>query len=184
MNYLEIKPTILICILAFDLLHEKNFRNTYSIRNDETNSRLCDDMQLVFLELPKFKKAMSRPMTGLERWLFYFATEEGEEMEMMEHIAQHDPAIAMARLMEREFWANEYERELYFAEQKRIMDEISAVKNYDTLIKMKYSEGEANGIAFSVNKMLEKGISATQISKILEIPISKVRTIARQNVKE
>ena len=83
-TYVEIKPTITICLLAFDMLEEEEpYRNSYSIRNDKSGNRLCEDMQIIYLELPKFLRALgnAHPQTGLERWLLYFCNEEGKRME-------------------------------------------------------------------------------------------------------
>lgn len=54
MTFVEIKPTITICLLAFDLLEdEEEYRNSYSIRNDRSGRRLCDDMQIIYLISPE-----------------------------------------------------------------------------------------------------------------------------------
>jgi predicted transposase/invertase (TIGR01784 family) len=48
MTYADIKPTITICLLAFDLLEEEEaYRNSYSIRNDKSGNCLCQDMKII-----------------------------------------------------------------------------------------------------------------------------------------
>ncbi|MDR1481135.1 MAG: Rpn family recombination-promoting nuclease/putative transposase, partial [Synergistaceae bacterium] len=61
MTFIEIKPTITICLLAFDLLEEEEaHRNGYSIRNDQSGNRLCEDMRIIYLELPKFLRHLGK----------------------------------------------------------------------------------------------------------------------------
>ena len=154
-SYIEIKPTILICILAFDILDEEHFRNSYKIRNDDNGHALCDDLQLVFLELPKFKKTITEPHSGLERWLSYFSSEEENKMEK---IAKADPMITAAMLIESEFWADDTERELYFAMQKQLMDEASAERSISIYAHQKgLEEGLEKGLQKGIQKGIQKG---------------------------
>ena len=168
-SYIDIKPTILICVLAFDILDEKDYRNTYSIRNDGNGNSLCDDMKLVFLELPKFKKTITEPQTGLERWLLYFSNEEGEKMTQL---VKNDPVITAAMLIESEFWADEKERDLYFRMQRQLMDEMSAEKSIRVYarqqaleegIKEGMEKGEHLGKLETARKMLSRNMDIATV---------------------
>jgi predicted transposase/invertase (TIGR01784 family) len=133
-TYAQIKPTITICLLAFNLLEEEeSYRNSYSIRNDKTGNRLCADMQLIYLELPKFLTSLGteHPKTGLERWLLYFCNEGGERMNK---VMAEDNVLSMARGVELAFWADEAEREGYFRYQQQLMDDYSAQHTYEFLL--------------------------------------------------
>ena len=134
-TYAMIKPTITICLLAFDLLEEEEeYRNSYSIRNDKSGNRLCADMQILYLELPKFLRFLgaNHPRTGLERWLLYFSNEVSERMEKA---MAEDGVLSMARDVELSFWADEVERELYFQHQQLLMDTYSAEHTYEFLLQ-------------------------------------------------
>ena len=75
-NYNDLRPTITINILAFELLPQDEPHAMYSIYNPKTHDRLNNDMELHFLELPKFVKGVQKPireMTKMERWMAYFA---------------------------------------------------------------------------------------------------------------
>jgi hypothetical protein len=37
---------------------EEAYRNFYSIRNDKSGNRLCEDLQIIYLELPKFLRSL------------------------------------------------------------------------------------------------------------------------------
>jgi predicted transposase/invertase (TIGR01784 family) len=134
-TYTNIKPTITICLLAFTLLEEEErYYNSYSIRNDKSGNRLCADMQIIYLELPKFLRFLGagHPRTGLERWLLYFCNEESARMEK---IMAEDSVLSSARDLEMSFWADENELEYYFQYQKYLMDAYSDEHTYEVLLK-------------------------------------------------
>ncbi|MDR1020558.1 MAG: Rpn family recombination-promoting nuclease/putative transposase [Synergistaceae bacterium] len=177
MAYAEIKPTITICLLAFDLLEEEEaYRNSYSIRNDKSGNCLSQDMNIIYLELPKFRRHLGDgyARTGLERWLLYFSNEEGERMD---RAVAENPALSTAREIETVFWADEKEREQYFAHQRMLMDAYSAEHTHEYLIaeakkegreegkKEGREEGEKEGVEKVARSMLAKGISIAAISE-------------------
>lgn len=53
-SYLDLKKTISIHILAFSLFAGDRFRRAFSLRDEETGERLCEDLRLVYLEVPKY----------------------------------------------------------------------------------------------------------------------------------
>jgi predicted transposase/invertase (TIGR01784 family) len=145
MTYAEIKPTITICLLVFDLLEEEEaYRNSYSIRNDKSGNCLCQDMKIIYLELPKFRRRLGKnyARTGLERWLLYFSNEEGKRMNKA---AAENPVFSTAKEIESVFWADENERELYFAHQRMLMDAYSAEHTHEYLIAEARKEGKEEG---------------------------------------
>jgi predicted transposase/invertase (TIGR01784 family) len=143
--------------LAFDLLKEEAaYRNSYGIRNDESGNLLCPDMKIIYLELPKFLRALgpAHPRTGLERWLLYFSNEEGTRMEKA--IAE-DSVLSMAQSMELEFWADERERELYFQHQQLLMDAYSDEHTYEVLLKQETERAAQEGRKQGLEQGLEQG---------------------------
>jgi predicted transposase/invertase (TIGR01784 family) len=161
MAYAEIKPTITICLLAFDLLEEEgSFRNSYSIRNDKSGNCLCQDMKIIYLELPKFRRHLgdSYARTGLERWLLYFSNEEGERMNKA---VAENPVLSAAKEIESMFWADEDAKEQYFAHQRMLMDSYSAEHTHEYLI----AEARKEGIESVARSMLMKRIPIATIAE-------------------
>ena len=91
-KYLDTVRTISLNLLDFELLpEERECRNSYSIRNDASGRLLCDDLQIVYFELPKDRrerKAGRRPRNRLERWLCYLDGMRGDEMERIAEIGR------------------------------------------------------------------------------------------------
>ena len=56
-KYIDTLRTISLGLLDFELLpEERECRNSYSIRNDASGRLLCDDLQIIYFELPKARR--------------------------------------------------------------------------------------------------------------------------------
>ncbi|MDR1482766.1 MAG: Rpn family recombination-promoting nuclease/putative transposase [Synergistaceae bacterium] len=143
MAYVQIQPTIVICVLTFDMLDDENgYRNSFKIINEDSGRCLCDDLHIVYLELPKFCGQIGKrniPSTGLDKWMLYFTNENGERMD---NAAETKPAIALAMQLETRYWSDESERCLYDAEQRRMLDEIGEEFAFGILLEEARIEAE------------------------------------------
>ena len=160
-GYAGINRTICINILGFHLLKkEKAFRNSYSIRNDESNAPLNDDLTIYFIELPKYLAAMEagrKPINSLEKWLCYLAGLEGREMSS---IAQTESKIEKAMKLEELFLHNKQERLAYIMEWKAMMDKKNREYNLEkNAVARGMAKGMAKGMAEGMEKGMEKGIA-------------------------
>ncbi|MDR1885981.1 MAG: Rpn family recombination-promoting nuclease/putative transposase [Synergistaceae bacterium] len=200
MAYVQIKPTIVICVLAFDMLDdEKGYRNSFKIINEESGRCLCNDLHIVYLELPKFRRLIGRdgsPSTGLEEWLLYFTNEDGRRMG---EIAAANPAIALAGQVEGEYRANEQEMGLYFAEQKRMLDEIGEEMTFGILLEEARAEAEkikaeacmrsqenfergmAEGRLKVAANLLDMGLDAERTAAATGLPADEIRNLEKLN---
>lgn len=180
--YVDIKPTILICVLAFDLFAEEfSYRNTYRIRNDKSGNELCEDLQIVYIELPKFLRQVDMPVTGLERWLSYLSNVRGEKMTT---IAEADPILANAISIEGRYWADKKELARYFAQQKAMLDEISREGTSDYLLKKEKEknliareEGKQEAKLATARNLLAMGLAADEVAQAVELSEEEVREL-------
>jgi predicted transposase/invertase (TIGR01784 family) len=167
MAYVQIQPTIVICVLTFDMLDdEAGYRNSFKIINEESGRCLCDDLQIVYLELPKFRRQFEKkniPSAGLDKWLLYFTNEDGE---IMDKIAGEKPAIAMALQLESRYWSDEAEKNLYIAEQRHMLDEIGDELAFGILLEEARAETEKarNEAERKSRENLQKGVIEGKIS--------------------
>jgi predicted transposase/invertase (TIGR01784 family) len=184
MAYVQIKPTIVICVLAFDMLDdEAGYRNSFKIINEESGRSLCGDLHIVYLELPKFHRQIGRkgiPSSGLEKWLLYFTNEDGERMEKA---ADSKPAISAARKLEAEYRSNEAEMKLYLAEQGRMLDEIGEELAFGILLEEAKAETEKvrAEVGRKSQESLEKGVAEgkkTVAVNLLKMGIDVEKTAA------
>ncbi len=160
MMYIETKKTITINILAFDLFKsEPHFRNSFSIRNDESGTLLCEDLCIIYLEIAKYKRANRKPINKLERWMAYFAGLEGEEMAQ---IAEKEPMINTAIDIEKMFLMDHMQRLAYVMSWKDMMYEANRERRYqlgeEKALKRGLEEGLQKGLKQGLEQGLEEGL--------------------------
>ena len=81
-EYDQLKRTIAINILGFNLFNEKNYPDMHScfgIYDIKTQCQLTDKLEIHFLELPKFKSKSVKDMTRMEKWAAYFSPSTTDE---------------------------------------------------------------------------------------------------------
>lgn len=131
-NYRDLCPAICINILDFVLFPDrKRACASFSIREDEDHELLSKDLNINFLEIPKFRK--KKRMTRIERWLALFSRKLS--FQEKEEIAMNDPAMNEALKSYDLFFMNKDEIRMYVNRQMARMD-------YETAM----SEREAKGI--------------------------------------
>ena len=138
-GYNILRPAITINLLAFELLPQEEPVAMYSIYNIENGDRLNNDMELHFIELPKYIKAPHktiRESSKMERWLAYFANRLTSEEK--EELAMSEPAIRDAMEAEKIFMSNPDDYLRYVNRQMALMD-------YRSGLQAAAEDGEKHG---------------------------------------
>ena len=113
-NYRELCPAICINILDFVLFPDrKRSFASFSLREDEDHELLSKDLNINFLEIPKFRK--KKCMTRIERWLALFSRKLS--FQEKEEIAMNDPAMNEALKSYDLFFMNEDKKRMYVNRQ-------------------------------------------------------------------
>ena len=188
--------TISLNLLDFVLFpEEQESRNSYSIRNDVSGRLLCDDLQIVYFELPKDRqerKAGRRPRNRLERWLCYLDGMRGDEME---RISELEPGIGTALDLERKFFQSQDQRLAYIADMMEFWDvefwdekNISGRREEAALARGRAegeakgraegrAEGEAKGRAETARRMLDMNFTSEQISQVTGLSLDEIEAL-------
>jgi predicted transposase/invertase (TIGR01784 family) len=165
-KYQDLKPAITINILRYNIFPEDSFHSMYSIYNMETHRRLNEDMELHFLEVPKFKKKPISEMNRMERWLAYFSNKLNQQE--MEELAMNESAIQTAMNAAAVFMQNKEERLKYLNREMAIID-------YESDKAAWIDEGRAKEKIFMVHSMIKNGLDDITISKISALPIEVIQ---------
>ena len=119
-DYITLNPAITINILGHKIFPNEPLHSMYSIYNIETGRRLNEDLELHFLEIPKFQKKPIGEMTRMERWLAYFSNKL--DTEEMEELVMSDATIKKA-VNDTDIFMMDFEERLkYINRQMAIMD--------------------------------------------------------------
>ena len=131
-DYITLNPAITINILGHKIFPNEPLHSMYSIYNIETGRRLNEDLELHFLEIPKFQKKPIGEMTRMERWLAYFSNKL--DTEEMEELVMSDATIKKA-VNDTDIFMMDFEERLkYINRQMAIMD-------YNTDMRVSREEG-------------------------------------------
>ena len=187
-SYLDLKKTISIHILAFSLFAGDRFRRAFSLCDEETGERLCEDLRLVYLEVPKYVR-QGTPRNRLEYWLMYLA---GMEAKKMPEAMVQDPMIGEALDLERLFLQNHEERLRYILSYKAMVDDLTIEETIRRTARAEgiaegeakgktegLVEGKAKGIAATAQRMLARGVSSDQVADFTGLSPDEVAALRR-----
>ncbi len=171
-EYELLNPTITINLMNFKYFAQYDtFYNAYHIRNDKTGDILTDDLEMHFIELPKFKISDIKKLRKDEKWIAYFSHNCTDEQR--EEIAMSEPAIKQALQYEDYFTQDEKLRRLYDIQEKATRDYISSMSSVrrDERRKAK-REDVING--------LKEGFSVDTIFRITKVSIKEIEDIKKE----
>ena len=174
-GYNLLRPAITINLLAFELLPQAEPVAMYSVYNNKNGDRLNSDMELHFIELPKYIKAPRktiRESSKMERWLAYFANRLTKEEK--EELAMSEPAIRDAMEAEKIFMSNPDAYLRYVNRQMALMD-------YRSGIQAAAQEGRQLGIAHVAMNMLRAGTPISTVAQMAELPEAAIRKMAEEH---
>ena len=178
-KYQDLKPAITINILRYTIFPNEPMQSMYSIYNIETKRRLNSDMELHFLEVPKFKKKPVKEMTRIERWLAYFSNKLNEKE--MGELAMKETAIHTAMDAASIFMQDENERLAYLNREMAIMDYESDKEAWTEEGRAEgRTQGHKEGVLDMVKSMIYNGLNDETIARISSWPIKDVKKIRNQ----
>ena len=188
-QYQDLKRTISIHILAFSLFDGDRFRRAFSLCDEETGDKLCDDLRLLYIEVPKYVKH-GVPRNRLEYWLLYLA---GLEARKMPEPMVQDPMIGEALGLEKLFLQSEEERLRYLLSYKVMMDDLTIDEAIHRTARAEglaegRAEGEAKGCAEgeikgrteTARKLLQMGLEPARVAEAASLTIEEVHALRGQ----
>nr|WP_061249866.1 Rpn family recombination-promoting nuclease/putative transposase [Leptospira alstonii] len=154
-GYSDLKAVYQVNIVDFNLILSENYHSKFKFR-EESNPEitLTDELEIHFLELPKFLKLnVSELESDLESWLYVFKhTSELEEAEMS-ILVDKTPDLSKAFTI-LEQYSNDPKR------RAEIEEKLKSDRDYVYDLAARFEAGERQGI--------EKGIEQGEFKKALE----------------
>jgi len=186
--YLSLKKCIVINLLDFEIITETTkYHTEYHILEKAERFRLIDDLEMHYLELPKFDpKKDTGQMQAHEQWLTFMKNADKPEMEeKMNKLIERSEAIKMAKKMLNEISADELMRQKYYAREKARLDEISRIK-YAEIKGMErgMEKGLEQGLEKGMEKGLEKGMEKGMEKGIEKGKLEGLKEAAEKTAKK
>ena len=165
-SYQKLDRAITINLLNFVMLPQQKPHTVYGLYDIQSGHRLTDDLEIHFIEIPKFQVKSIKELKRLERWMAYFSNKLSEEE--MEELAMSETAIREAIQAEHVFMQDEIERWQYEQREKAVRDYISG-------LDASWQEGMERGMEQATVKNLENlmrqmDLSPQQAMEALRIP--------------
>jgi len=165
-SYQKLDRAITINLLNFAMLPQEKPHTVYGLYDIQSGHRLTDDLEIHFIEIPKFQVKSIKELKRLERWMAYFSNKLSEEE--MEELAMSETAIREAIQAEHVFMQDEIERWQYEQREKAVRDYISG-------LDASWQEGMERGMEQATVKNLENlmrqmDLSPQQAMEALRIP--------------
>lgn len=168
--YRDLKKTITINILDFNVIDSSKYHNIFHLIEDTTHIMLTDDIEIHFMELPKLGKGHFQLSDRLTRWLLFL---KGIEQSEWEELAMETPELKKA-MTTLEFLSQDKEvRRQYEARQKALLDERSALGTAR-------SEGKEEGKKEIAIRLLADGMDISRISELTGLTENEIKQLKTQ----
>ena len=156
-EYDQLKRTVAINILGFNLFDVKDYQNMHScfgVYDIKTQCQLTNKLEIHFLELLKFKGKSVKDMNRMEKWAAYFSPSTPDEK--LEEIAESEAAIRDAMEVEDMFTKDEVAKRAYEKAEKFRRDQAA---------QLSYARQEERVKAVAMLKKLKisKDLAITQL---------------------
>ena len=158
-EYADLKRTILINILDFNLFDEHKYPHCHScfgVYDLKTGNQLTKDLEIHFIELPKWQLTDVNKLSDMERWVSYF--DKKTTINQLEAIAMQNQMIKEAVNAEVIFTADEIQQRRYDLIEKGERDRRGQMRYaYDTGIAEGEKRGEKRGISIGEKRGISIG---------------------------
>lgn len=186
-KYTEVKNTIVINLLNFEFYKRNSYHSIAHMKFEKTKENAfidlgyqnedeiaTQDLEMHFIEIPKFVKKNPEVNTKLEQWLWLIAGRE-EKLEMAK---KENKEIKKAMDIIDEMSMDEKEWELYQSRKMAIMD-------YNTGIYEAKEEGKEEGLKEGERKkqieiakeLLKLGMNIEDIQKATKLTIEEIKKL-------
>jgi predicted transposase/invertase (TIGR01784 family) len=172
-DYNALKPAIAVNILNYSFLPNPAPCSVYSLRENETNHKLTDALELYFLEVPKLEKKPVHEMSRLDKWIAFFSKKFSQHEK--EEIAMNEPAIKDAINAADSFFLDEAAYHAYLNRQAAIWD-------YNSGIKASREEGRAEERDSIALNMLADNEPLDKICRFTKLSIERIKELSKNKI--
>lgn len=190
-EYIKIKKTIVINFLNFNFYKRNSYHSIAHMKFEETKPEkyidlkytkedeiATKDLEMHFIEIPKFIKKNPKVKTKLEQWM-YLLIGGKEQIEMAE---KENKEIKKAKEIIEEMSMDPKEWELYESRRLAIMDyntgmHQAKIDGKEEGIKQGIKEGQSKEKIEIAKKLIKLGMTVEEIEKITELSKEEIEKL-------
>jgi predicted transposase/invertase (TIGR01784 family) len=170
-GYTLLSPVIALTITDFEMFPESSkVISTFSFRENEEMTSYCDDIKLVFIELPKFKKSLEGLESLSDKWIYFLRN--ANKLKSVPSSMEQEPALEHAfRVAEQSQLSRE---ELETLEQQ-------SMALHDSMNAILYAEQEgAKNASIAIARQLLDVLDLETIAQKTGLTLEELQSIQQQ----
>lgn len=145
-SYARLNPVIALTITDFEMFPDSpQVISRFALKERDSFTTYSDDIELVFVELPKFTKSLDELTTLTDRWIYFL--KQAESLEVVPQSWQDSPVFERAFQIAELSNLNREELDIFERKQMFLQDSRNAVL-----------KGVEQGIAQGIRQGIEQGI--------------------------
>ena len=161
-KYSLLNPVIAQTILNFEMFEFKKYKSSFKLFEKDTFTKYKDDIELIFIELPKFQKELEECKSIEDKWIYFI--KNADNLTIIPKEFQQVPFKTAFDIATQITWSQD-ELEVYDYVMMKEMEEVSALntatkKGFDKGMKKWLKEGEEIGIKKGIEEGIKQGIEA------------------------
>ena len=125
-GYTLLNPVIALTITDFEMFPKsQKVISTFTFREKEELTSYCDDIELVFIELPKFKKSLEALESLSDKWIYFLRN--ANKLQSIPSSMEQEPALEHAFRVAEESQLNREELETLEQQSMVLHDSANAI---------------------------------------------------------
>ena len=175
-DYSLLNPVIALTITDFEMFpHSEKTVSRYQLKEKDELTDYSDDIELVFVELPKFDKDIDELTSLRDKWVYFL--KEANHLDAIPESLGQEPAIQNAFEVARQSRLTRAEMEILDRQAMFIHDSRNAVR-------LGRAKGRAEGVEIgeknakiAIARSLLNRLPVEEISQITDLPISDIERL-------
>jgi predicted transposase/invertase (TIGR01784 family) len=167
-SYSDLNKCIVISLMDFEFFKDDRYHRCFLLKDRETDETHPDlaYLDLYFIELEKFEKRHRSVKTILDRWIKFLNTADLYSKETLPQELAEIESIKKASEKLAVMYLDKKERELYDAQQKFYLDEMSRLRE---AVEQAVEKAVGEAVEKAVGEAVEKAIGEAELNTQMEI---------------
>ena len=184
-DYALLNPVIALTIVNFEMFEFEKYKSSFKLFEKENFTEYKDDIELVFIELPKFKKSLEECDGVEEKWIYFIKNARSLNVvpNNINQALQKAFEIANTASLTKEELELQEKREDFLFIQRSSIEKAKREGREEGIEEGKREgreEGKVLGLQKGIVAMHRCGISQEEIAKNLELSIDEVKRVLQR----
>jgi predicted transposase/invertase (TIGR01784 family) len=175
-GYTLLSPVIALTITDFEMFPESSkVISTFSFRENEEMMSYCDDIKLVFIELPKFKKSLEGLESLSDKWIYFLRN--ANKLKSVPSSMGQEPALEHAFRVAEQSQLSREELETLEQQSMALHDSVNAILYAEQEGERRGNEQGQKIAAIAIARQLFDVLDLETIAQKTGLTLEELRSI-------